>query len=67
MNAVRNGDLHKAVDVLQAIHDECVPGAASAERLAARGRRAGDSQGPGPDDSGDLHRPGGTLMKLDGA
>ena len=38
MNAVRNGDLHRAVEVLQAIHDECVPGLAGVD-LASESTR----------------------------
>jgi hypothetical protein len=30
MNAVRNGDLRWAVEVLQSIHDECVPSSSTA-------------------------------------
>jgi hypothetical protein len=32
MNAVRNGDLQRAVEVLEAIHDECVPASSTAGR-----------------------------------
>jgi hypothetical protein len=45
MNAVRNGDLHRAVEALQTIHDEAMSGAVSPhDDLAAdpadRGERA---------------------------
>jgi hypothetical protein len=42
MNAARNGDLHGAVDVLQSIHDECVPGLAGGDRatVGTRGDRS---------------------------
>jgi hypothetical protein len=32
MNAVGNGDLHRVVEALQAIHDQCVPGSLGADR-----------------------------------
>ncbi len=39
MNAVRNGDLHRAVEVLEAIQDECVPAASTAGRSPVGSRR----------------------------
>jgi hypothetical protein len=37
MNAVRNGDLHRAVEALQAIHDQCVPDGVGGEGEAVTG------------------------------